>query len=414
MRASAYLKTILAVWRYNDTLPLTHLSRRLDLLYGDDAERAWYLTTNGRTALGLILRSIETAPGDEVIVQSFTCVAAVNPILWAGLKPVFVDIDPTNLSLSLKSLQNRISPRTKAIIVQHSFGIPSHIEHIVALAHARGLIVIEDCAHALGAPQAGRKLGTFGDAAILSFGIEKTLSTKVGGALMINNPKLNLSVEPEYQAMPKMTRRASFSWLIYPIIRVGLRRLPPSLSSGLGRLLERSGSLRQAVSPSEYESGRPPGTPAQLSGVHAAVILDALANVDHNLTHRARIGEVYALALAPNAQILLPAAGALALIRYPLICATPELRDYLYAKLEERGVPVSRWYDPPIYPRGVNLTKLGYQATACPVAEDTAKRVICLPTGNNISPHYATVIANDLNAYTADITGSTKRVSRSA
>lgn len=414
MRVTAYLKTLAAVRRYNDPLPLKRLQRRLDLLYGDDAKRAWYLTANGRTALELILASLPAKPGDEVIVQAFTCVAAVNPILWAGLKPVFADIDPTNLSLSVEAVKARITARTKAIIVQHSFGIPGHIEPIVELAHAHGITVIEDCAHALGTPQAGRKLGTYGDAAILSFGIEKTLSTKFGGALLLNTPELALRVEPAFRALPAVTRRESFRWLIYPLIQVGLRRLPVSASLRLGRLLARVGILRQAVAPIELQGGRPIGTPARLTGVHATVIDDALTTLDQNLTHRTHIGNIYAQAFAARIQLLLPAAGAEALIRYPLVCATPELRDYLYQMLQTRGVPVSRWYDPPIYPRGANLVTLGYDSRQYPVAEDIASRIICLPTGNNISPHYATVIANDLNAYSTDFAGPTTRVSRSA
>jgi len=414
MRATAYLKTLAAVRRYNDPLPLKRLRRRLDLLYGDEAKRAWYLTANGRTALELILSSLPDHPGDEVIVQTFTCVAAVNPILWAGLRPVYADIDPANLSLSVEAVKTLITIKTRAIIVQHSFGIPGHIAAIVELAHAHGIIVIEDCAHALGTPQAGRKLGTYGDAAILSFGIEKTLSTKFGGALLLNTPELALRVEPAFRSMPAVTRRESFRWLLYPLIQVGLRRLPEGASLGLGRLLSRAGILRQAVAPIELEGGRPIGTPARLTGVHALIIEDALTTLDQNLTHRARIGHIYAQAFADKAHLWLPAAGAEALIRYPLVCGTPELRDYLYQMLQSRGVPVSHWYDPPIYPRGANLAVLGYDPALYPVAEDVARRIICLPTGNNISPHYATVIANDLNAYSTDFAGPATRISRSS
>jgi len=414
MRATAYLKTLVAIRRYNDPAPLKHLQRRLDLLYGDEAKRAWYLTANGRTALELILASLPAQPGNEVIIQTFTCVAAVNPILWAGLKPIFADIDAANLSLSLESVKSHITARTKAIIVQHSFGIPGHIEQIVELAHAHGIIVIEDCAHALGTPQVGQKLGTYGDAAILSFGIEKTLSTKFGGALLLNTPELALRVEPAFQALPAVTRRESFRWLLYPLIQMGLRRLPRTMGPRIGRLLVRVGILRQAVSTIELEGGRPIGTPARLTGVHASVIEDALGTLDQNLTHRARISQIYAQAFVDKAQLLLPAAGAESLILYPLVCGTPELRDYLYQMLQTRGVPVSHWYDPPIYPRGANLATFGYDPSKYPIAEDIASRIICLPTGKNISPQYATVIANDLNAYSTDFTGPTARVSRSS
>jgi perosamine synthetase len=402
MRATAYLQTILSPWHYNDPLPLKQLDQQLRLLYGDDDKRSCYLTANGRTALELILATLKPDLGDEVIVQSFTCVAAINPLLWTGFKPIFVDIDADNLSLSLKSLKAAITPRTKAIIVQHSFGIPGPTKAVIKVAHHKKIIVIEDCAHALGAPPIGPKTGTHGDAAILSFGIEKTLSTKFGGALLINNPKLAPAVESGYAALPNLSRRESFAWLLYPVIRVGLRRLPSGLSRSTGRFLERIGLLRQAVSPAEYVGGRPPGLPARLPGVHAKVVLHALSSLDQNLAGRTRVSQTYNQVLKEAAKLQLPPSGAEALIKYPIVCASAPLRDHLYKRLTDSGVPASHWYDPPIYPAGVDLVRLGYDATACPVAEDVARRTICLPTGSNISTDYATVIANELIAATTD------------
>jgi dTDP-4-amino-4,6-dideoxygalactose transaminase len=414
MRTTAYLKILLSPWRYNDPLPLKQLSQRLQLLYGDDDNRSWYLTANGRTALETILKAVPLEPEDEVIVQSFTCVAAVNPILWAGLKPVFVDIDQANLSLSLEHLKRAITPRTKAIIVQHSFGIPGPVQAVVKLAHQKKIMVIEDCAHALGVPAVGPKLGTYGDAAIISFGIEKTLSTKFGGALVVNNPKLTHIVDAIYETLPELGHGDSRRWLLYPVLRVGLRRLPAGLGRSAGRSLERIGLLRQAVAPSEYEGGRPPGVPARLPGVHARIVLDAMTDLDQNLAGRSRVGQAYREVLSDSSSFQLPPKEAEALIKYPVLCTTPELRDHVYAILTAKGVPVSNWYDPAIYPQGVDLERLGYHAADCPEAEDAAKRVICLPTGRNISTDYATVIANDLRASATDFQGRTKRVPRSS
>jgi perosamine synthetase len=405
MRATAYLKIMVSPWRYNDALPVKQLRQQLGLLYGDRAETSWYLTANGRSALELLLLSIGAKTGDEVIVQAFTCVAAVNPILWAGLKPVFVDIDAANLSLSIGHLKNLITPRTKAIIVQHSFGIPGPTQDVIKLAQGKGIVVIEDCAHALGAPPVGPKLGTDGDATILSFGIEKTLSTKFGGALMVNNPELATSVEARSQELPRLNRRESLRWLLYPIIRVGLRRLSKGFGRSTGHMLERIGLLRQAVSPAEYEGGRPPGTPARLPGVHAKIILDAVAGLDQNLVNRTRLAQTYRQAFKDEARLQLPPAGAEALIKYPLLCATSALRDHLYAQLVGKNIPVSNWYDPPLYPVGVDLAKLGYDPAAYPIAQDVAARIICLPTGSNISPDYATVIANELITATTHFSG---------
>jgi len=102
-----------------------------------------------RSALYVLFKSLNLNPDDEVIVQGFTCVAAVNPIRWAGAKVKFVDIDPDTLSLGSKKLKEAVNPHTKAILVQHTFGIPGPIEEVVELAKDQNIIVIEDCANTI-------------------------------------------------------------------------------------------------------------------------------------------------------------------------------------------------------------------------------------------------------------------------
>ena len=211
MHSSTYTALTLNVFGYNNPLPLSKLKTRLDEVYFGDSHRPhqWFLTANGRSAIYLFLKSLNLPAGSEILVQSFTCVTAVNPILWAGLVPVYVDINPDTLSAAPESLQSRISPRTKLIMLQHTFGAPGALKTVVELAKKHNLIVLEDCAHALGAKANNQPLGTFGDAAIISFGIEKTLSTKLGGALLVNNLDLIQSIEATYrkfEVLPRLAR----------------------------------------------------------------------------------------------------------------------------------------------------------------------------------------------------------------
>lgn len=407
----AYLKLLLSPWRYNNGQPAVRLEQRLERLYGDAAGRQLFLTSGGRFALELLLRSLNLEPGDEVIVQSFTCLVAVNPVVWAGLRPVFVDIDPTNFSADLASLEARLTDKTRVIVVQHSFGLPGHIEQVVALAHSRHILVVEDCAHALGNPWDGPKLGTYGDAAILSFGIEKTLSSKVGGALLVNNPDLLPGVEGAYAQLPLLPRLETWRWLLYPLFITGLRRLPASWGKPVSRALIKRRLLRQAVSATEQAGGRPPTPAARLSGALAAVILAELTDLERNLSHRSAISDRYTQALAGVIDVQLPAAAQTSLIRFPLLCATPELRDYLKSRLQAQGMPVSTWYDPAVFPGGPALAIIGYDPASVPVAEAAASHILCLPTGSNISGRYATVIANELIAATADFPGAAGPVS---
>ena len=139
---------------------------------------------SGRSALYAILKSLNIGYGDEVIVQAFSCVAVANSVIWSGAKPVYVDSDQ-NLNISTNLLEQHITPNTKAIIVQHTFGIPADIILIKKIAHKYNLILIEDCAHSLGATFQDRKIGTFGDFTFFSFGRDKVISSVFGGLTII-------------------------------------------------------------------------------------------------------------------------------------------------------------------------------------------------------------------------------------
>src|SRR3989344_2250327 len=143
---------------------------------------------SGRSSLFAILKSLSLPEGSEVLLQAFTCNAVPNPVLWAKLNPVYVDcgddfnIDVNDLTVKLASFAQGKKP--KVLIVQHTFGLPANMDEIMKIAREYNMIVIEDCAHALGAefypvkyaegvvsPEAkqfdrvkGRKVGTFGDA----------------------------------------------------------------------------------------------------------------------------------------------------------------------------------------------------------------------------------------------------------
>ncbi len=409
MDSSRYLRLIASSWRYDDPHPVERLQEMLAHLYGEETAGRWRLTLNGRTALYTILKSFDAQPGDEIVIQSFTCVVAVNPIVWAGFTPVFADIDPENLSMSTASLESCISVRTRAIVVQHTFGMPSNIEAIADIARRLGLPLIEDCAHALGMTLDGRILGTFGDAAILSFGIEKVLSSKVGGALLVNDEKMLPRVDRVYRSLPIVSRQDTLRWLLFPLIRIGLRHLPGEASAVVDKALVQLGLLREATAEPELSGKMPPGTPARLSGALAEVVIDQIEGLGSNLSHRQAVVEAYDSELS-GSRLLGRCNSHRPMICYPIFCESTAIRDRLKKLLRESGIPVTTWYDPPVYPRGVDLHALNYYPEAVPVAEDLASRVLCLPTGRIISPQHAREIARELIAASADVEGAAQPI----
>jgi len=139
---------------------------------------------SGRKGFELILAALGIGAGDEVIFPAYTLKDLVTLVKKAGSIPVLVDIHEKNFNINPALIERAITPRTKAIIATHLFGSPCDIKEIVASAHKRRLLVIEDCAHSLGASIDGAQTGSFGDAAFFSFELTKPINTFGGGMVV--------------------------------------------------------------------------------------------------------------------------------------------------------------------------------------------------------------------------------------
>lgn len=147
--------------------------------------------TNGTAALHLASLVIGLGPGDEVIVPAFTFVATAAAIRYTGATPVFTDIESENdLNLSPVSIEDRLTDRTRAIMVMHYGGYPCDMLRIMTLAERHGLRVIEDAAHAPGTELQDRKLGTWGDVGCYSFFSNKNMATGEGGMLVTDDDEI--------------------------------------------------------------------------------------------------------------------------------------------------------------------------------------------------------------------------------
>ena len=143
---------------------------------------------SGTSALHLALRCLDIGPGDEVITVSMTFIATAWAISYTGATPVFLDIDPVRRTLNPDMLEAAITPRTKAIIPVHLYGMPAEMDRIIAIAERHGLPVVEDAAQAHGAKYRGKRVGQFGQIACFSFYPSKNLGGYgEGGALITND-----------------------------------------------------------------------------------------------------------------------------------------------------------------------------------------------------------------------------------
>jgi 8-amino-3,8-dideoxy-alpha-D-manno-octulosonate transaminase len=144
------------------------------------------VVSSGTSALVVALRALGVGPGDEVVTQAFTFVATVEAILELGAVPVIAEIDES-LNLDVGRLEERLSPRTRAIVPVHMAGVPARVDGVADLAAPHGLLVVEDVAQAVGGSWRGRPLGTIGDAGTLSFDFAKSLTTGEGGAVLTDD-----------------------------------------------------------------------------------------------------------------------------------------------------------------------------------------------------------------------------------
>jgi perosamine synthetase len=160
-------------------------------LFGDYCGVSHALAVSSGTAgLHLALAAMDIGPGDEVIVPDLTFVATANAVAYTGAKPILADIDPDTLCLSLSSIEEKLTERTRAIMPVHLFGHPADMDPIMALAADRGLKVIEDAAEAHGALYKGRRVGGLSHCGVFSFYGNKVITTGEGGMLTTNDPAL--------------------------------------------------------------------------------------------------------------------------------------------------------------------------------------------------------------------------------
>jgi len=145
---------------------------------------------NGTAALDIAIASLGIGPGDEVILPSFTIISCLNQILRCGATPVFVDALPTTWNMDPAAIESLLTPRTKAIIVAHIYGLPADIDEILLLAQGHNIAVIEDSAEAHGQHLFGEPLGSFGEISTFSFYPNKLITTGEGGMVLTDNDEL--------------------------------------------------------------------------------------------------------------------------------------------------------------------------------------------------------------------------------
>lgn len=316
---------------------------------------------SGRSAEWAIIKALGLSSDDEVLYQDFTCVAVPNSVEWAGVKAVSVATRPQTLDMDSADLQRKITTHSKAVIVQHTFGQAAELRKISDLCKKYNLMLIEDCAHALGAAYQGQKLGTFGQTAFFSLGRDKVVSSVFGGVAISKDIKIIKKLREIEEELPENSWGWVTQQLLHPILTWVFL---PLYDSGLGKLglvvAQKMHLLSKAVYQTEKQGGQPGCFPAKYSPQLATLGLHQLHKLTRFNQHRRDIAAIYFRELANTDLILPPRQEGDIYLRFTV--THPRARElYLQAKVDKKWV-LGDWYKSsfsvlnlPTYPGFTNL-----------------------------------------------------------
>jgi len=354
---------------------------------------------SGRTAFLAILKSLNIKKG-EVLLQAFTCNAVVNPIIKAKLKPVFVDINEDTLNIDTFDLEKKISDQSKIILVQHTFGMPADMNKIMEICQKYNLILIEDCAHSLGAEYNGKKLGIFGKAALFSFGRDKVISSVFGGMAITNNEEMAKKIKEYQNKLIQPSCFWTFQQLLHPILNNFLI-IPLYEFFGIGKwfliFFQKIGFLSKAVKNEEKQGMIPDSFAKKLPDKLALLALNQFNKLEKILKNQKEIANFYQENIKNYNFLLPPNTLGRIYMRYSLLSKNKDTDKILKKARKQKFFLDDGWRKTVIVPPDTNQKKLGYQASSCPKAEIIAKNIINLPTHINISKEKAKRIIDFLN-----------------
>lgn len=319
--------------------------------------------SNGSAALDAAVAALDIGPGDEVILPSFTIISCAAAVVRAGATPVLVDCDPHSFNLLANSVAARITPRTKAIMVVHLYGLPVDMAPLLALARQHGLKVIEDAAEMHGQTCDDQPCGSFGDISTFSFYPNKHITTGEGGMLVVND----------------------------------------------AALAQRCRSLRNlCFKPEQRFVHDELGWNLRMTNLQAALGLAQLEQIDGFVQRKRRMGQRYTRLLAGTPGLQLPLAASPQARNiywvYPLVLddAVPVDAKAVMARLAQRGIGTRPFFWP-MHEQPV-LRKMGlFDGERYPVAERLARRGFYIPSGMALTDAQIDASAQALRGVMAEV-----------
>jgi dTDP-4-amino-4,6-dideoxygalactose transaminase len=318
-------------------------------------------------------------PGEEVIIQGYTCVAVPNAIHTAGGVPVYVDIRKETLNIDPERVRSAITHRTRAIICQHTFAIPGPLEELRAICNEHKLALIEDCAHILPDASGPSGIAQTGDFAFFSFGRDKAATGIIGGAVISRSAAVSAQLTHEERQAAAIPFSVVLRLLLYPCMYLIAR---PFYGLKIGKLflfVMKKLHMLIPILTTQEKCGKM--SPVLHSMPNACAYLAQFQLTRHQAVndHRRALTRYY-LTEARKHDWKFPAAikDDLPMQKFPLFVSKPEI---LRTTLKKHNIHLhDGWTQAVICPHSVNQSAMNYRPGSCPNAEQVARSVVTLPT----------------------------------
>ncbi|MEQ1849810.1 MAG: DegT/DnrJ/EryC1/StrS family aminotransferase [Candidatus Peribacteraceae bacterium] len=338
-----------------------------------------FLFASGRESLLAVLKAMNVQPGDEVIVQGYTCVVVPNAVQAAGCIPIYADIDPDTLNLTVETVSEKLSPRTRAVIVQHTFGIPGPVSALRTLLRGKNIGLIEDMAHVL-VDRTDDRYGREGDYCILSFGRDKAISGVAGGAVVSRNRVTSnalrvLEAKAQDVSCWTVLRHLEYGPRMHSIVR-------PFAGTVFAKICIKILTYLQLIEPvltAREKEGVMPRTLQRLPNACAALTRDSLKKLKNINQHRRMLTDLYLDAAKKNGWTYPTSISAdLPLQKFPIFV---QGADQIRRELRKQKIFLEDgWNTCTICPMDVSAEKVGYTQGSDPQAESVCMQILSLPT----------------------------------
>ncbi len=348
----------------------------------------------GRVALYAILRNLNITKGDYVAIQAFTCIAVPEAILQLGAKPVYIDIEEDGYNMCPVDLKQKLIPRCKAVVVQHTFGIPAKIKDIKSICHRSNLYLIEDCCHSFHSTVNTQLVGTFGTASFHSYEWGKPLALGIGGSYNFNKESNFDSFKykkPPFHIILKIEiQYLIFKYFYSPKLYWVLKNLF-NLFSKVGLVTGNFNNIKPSTNSPEFSWLMSPQVEKRL--VHYKKSLKEISK------HSVYLLNQY-MKLLENTNVTLPILNS---GNNNVLCRLPlRVKDKknLLNSAKKYNVELANWYKTPVHPiTDDNYNLIHYIQYSCPNAEQRCKEVISLPLHSSVTYKDVLKISNFLRSY---------------